>query len=560
MGEGTFNAAVWLVDRHVGDGRGTAVAFRCGDQEVSYEDLQRSVWATANGLRSIGVGAGDRILMVVDDEMAFPAFFLAGLRIGAIPVPVSTMLRANDLAGLAADWAATAVVVSDRYGGCLPEVAAAAESVRIAMLTGPGPTNVGNRPGDAAEPAVGISVQRWASFDDQREAPVASTDSSTLGFWLYTSGTTGTPKGAIHRHGDLKATSDTYARSVLGMSRDDVCYSVPKLFFAYGLGNALTFPLAVGASAVLDPDPPTPPRISAILRRHRPSLFFATPGICAAMVDAALPPDAVSSVRATVTAGEALPAEVQRRFTERYGTEMLDGIGSTEALHIFCSNHPGDTRPGTSGRPVDGYELKLLDDEGHAVTEADVPSALWVRGASVAAGYWQRPEATAATFVDGWLRTGDVYARSVDGYYRFVGRNSDMIKAGGMWVSPAEVEDVLLEHPDVLEAAVVGGRDSHGLETTVAFVVPRTGRTIDPTALEAHCRGRMATFKRPREIHVLAELPKTATGKIQRFALRSVLDSRMPRTRRYRHKNGARQSRRRRSATYMTRQSAPRRH
>jgi benzoate-CoA ligase family protein len=528
MGEGTFNAAVWLVDRHVGNGGGSAIAFRCNDQEVSYEGLQRSVWATANGLGSIGVGAGDRILMVVDDEIAFPAFFLAGLRIGAIPVPVSTMLRANDLAALAADSAATSVVVSDRYAGCLPEVAAAAESVRTAVLTGPIPTSLGNRPGDAAEPAVGITVQRWASFDDEREAPVAPTDSSTVGFWLYTSGTTGSPKGAIHRHGDLKATSDTYARSVLGIGHDDLCYSVPKLFFAYGLGNALTFPLAAGAGAVLDPDPPTPTRISATLTRHRPSLFFATPGVCASMVDAALPADALSSVRATVTAGEALPAEVQRRFTERYGTEMLDGIGSTEALHIFCSNHRGDVRPGTSGRPVEGYELKLLDDDGHPVAEPDVPGALWVRGASVATGYWQRPEATASTFVEGWLRTGDVYARSVDGYFRFVGRNSDMIKAGGMWVSPAEVENVLLQHPDVLEAAVVGGRDSHGLETTVAFVVPRTGRTIDPTTLETHCRARMATFKRPRAIHVLTELPKTATGKIQRFALRAMLESGMP--------------------------------
>ena len=261
---------------------------------------------------------------------------------------------------------------------------------------------------------------------------------------------------------------------------------------------------------------------------HRPSLFFATPGICAAMVDAALPSDALSSVRVTVTAGEALPAEVHRRFTGRFGTETLDGIGSTEALHIFCSNHPGDIRPGTTGRPVAGYELKLIDDEGRIVTEPDVPGALWARGASVAAGYWQRPDATSATFVDGWLRTGDVYARSVDGYYRFVGRNSDMIKTGGMWVSPAEVESVLLEHPDVLEAAVVGGRDSQGLETTVAFVVPCTGHTIDATALDTHCRARMASFKRPRRIHVRAELPKTATGKIQRFALRAALETEMP--------------------------------
>lgn len=523
---GGFNAATWLVDRHVSDGRGGAIAFRCGDHELTYEALQRAVWSTANGLRSIGVGVGDRILMVVDDEPAFPAVFLAGLRIGAIPVPVSTMLRAKDLAVLAADSGATAVVISDRYAGCLPDLAAAAESLGTAVLTGSASTSIEGTTNDQSRWPT--TVHRWASFDDERETPAAPTDLTTPGFWLYTSGTTGTPKGAIHRHGDLKATCDTYARSVLAIGPDDVCYSVPKLFFAFGLGNALTFPLSVGASAVLDPDPPTPAKLAALLTRHRPSLFFATPGICAAMVDAALPSDTLSSVRATVTAGEALPAEVQRRFTERFGTEMLDGIGSTEALHIFCSNHPGDTRAGTTGRPVAGYELKLLDDENHPLTEPEVPGSLWVRGASVAAGYWQRPDVTAATFVDGWLRTGDVYARSADGYYRFVGRNSDMIKAGGMWVSPAEVESVLLEHADVLEAAVVGGRDSQGLEMTVAFVVPCTGHTIDPAALLTHCRARMAAFKRPRQIHVWAQLPKTATGKIQRFALRAALESEVP--------------------------------
>jgi benzoate-CoA ligase family protein len=522
---GGFNAAAWLVDRHVNDGRGRAVAFRCGDQELTYEALQRAVWATANGLLSIGVDAGDRVLMVLDDELAFPAVFLAGLHIGAVPVPVSTMLRAKDLAVLAADSAATTVVVSDRYAGCLRELAAASQSLRAAVLTGAGSTTIdgeGTATDNARSP---MSVHRWTSFDDQHETPAARTDVTTPGFWLYTSGTTGTPKGAIHRHGDLKATCDTYARSVLAIGPDDACYSVPKLFFAFGLGNALTFPLSVGATAVLDPDPPTPPRTAALLARHRPTLFFATPGICAAMVDARLPTDSLSSVRATVTAGEALPVEVQRRFVQRYGTEMLDGIGSTEALHIFCSNHPGDVRPGTTGRPVAGYELKLTDEQGDPVTEPDAPGAMWVRGASLAAGYWQRPEATAATFVDGWLRTGDVYARTVDGYYRFVGRNGDMIKAGGMWVSPAEVENVLLEHPDVLEAAVVGGRDSQGLETTVAFVVPCTGHTIDPAALVTHCRARMAAFKRPRQIHVRTELPKTATGKIQRFALRALLGS-----------------------------------
>ena len=507
-----FNAAEWLVDRHVAEGRGGRIAFHGPAGATTYEDLLRATCAAANGLEAAGVEPGDRVLMVVADEEAFPAAFLGGLRLGAVPVPVSTMIRAPDVAVLAADSVATAVVVSERYAGFLPEVVAAAPSVKAAVVVGSA---------DAAGHLTGgAEVHEWAAFDDRREVPPAGTDGDDQAFWLYTSGTTGQPKGAIHRHRDIKAVADTYGATVLGIGEGDVCYSVAKLFFAFGLGNSLMFPLSVGASAVLDAEPPTPARVAELAGRYRPSLFFAPPGFCAAMVDAGLASEVLSSVRYTVTAGEALPAEVMRRFVERFGTEMLDGIGSTEALHIFCSNHTGEVRPGTSGRPVAGYEMELRTEDGARVTEPDVAGYLWVKGESVAAGYWQRPEVTAATFVDGWLRTGDVYSRSADGYWKFVGRNSDMIKAGGIWVSPAEVESVLLEHEDVLEAAVVGGRDAGGLEVVVAFVVARGGRTIDIAGLAVHCRDRMAGFKRPRQIHVVDSLPKTATGKIRRFALR----------------------------------------
>jgi benzoate-CoA ligase family protein len=513
-----FNAAAWLVDRHLAEGRGDRVAYRCGDETLTYGGLQKLVWATANGLRSLKVEPGDRVLMVVGDHLAFPATFLAGLLIGAVPIPVSTMLKAPEVAVLVADSEATVLVVSARFAGLLPGLAAAASAVRAIV--------VADQPGNPPEnPETGLAVPLLRSTDFADESPVepAPTTADSAGFWLYTSGTTGKAKGAIHRHGDIRAVCETYGRSVLAIGPDDACYSVPKLFFAFGLGNSLFFPLAVGASAVIDPEPPSPARAARLLERHRPTLFFSPPGFCAAMVDAALPADLLAPVRAVVTAGETLPAELYRRFTGRFGTEMLDGIGSTEALHIFCSNHPGDVRPGWTGRPVAGYELRLLDDRGDEITAPDTSGALWVRGASVAAGYWQRPELTADTFVDGWLRTGDVYQRSADGYYRFVGRNSDMIKAGGIWVSPAEVEAVLVEHEDVLEAAVVGGRNADGLEVTVAFVVPRQGRTVDPVALDSHCRDRMAAYKRPRQIHVVSELPKTATGKIQRFALRARL-------------------------------------
>jgi benzoate-CoA ligase len=510
--DASFNAAAWLVDRHVAEGRGARIAYRCGDETLTYRGLQKLVWATANGLRALGVEPGDRVLMVLSDDLAFPAAFLAGLLIGAIPIPVSTMLKAPEVAVLVADSRAKVVVVSGRHAGLLPDLTAAASWVQAAVVAG-----------DRPEESLAIPLHRTADFTNESPVPPAPTTAGSPGFWLYTSGTTGQPKGAVHRHGDIQAVCEAYGRAVLAIGPDDLCYSVPKLFFAFGLGNSLFFPLAVGAGAVIDPEPPTPAGAAGLLERHRPTLFFCPPGFCAALVDAGLPADLLSSVRAVVTAGETLPAELYRRFTNRFSTEMLDGIGSTEALHIFCSNHPGDVRPGWTGRPVAGYELRLLDEQGEEITAADTPGALWVRGASVAAGYWERPGLTADTFVDGWLRTGDVYQRSPDGYYRFVGRNSDMIKAGGIWVSPAEVEGVLLEHEDVLEAAVVGGRNADGLEMTVAFVVPGQGRTVDPVALERHCRERMAAYKRPREIHIVSELPKTATGKIQRFALRARL-------------------------------------
>ena len=506
----SFNAAEWLVDRHVRDGNGQRVAYLCGDDTLTYADLQSETWRAAAALSGLGVGAGDRVLMLLADEMAFPAFFLGAMRMGAIPIPVSTMLRPTDVAALAADCQARAFVVSGSLASFVEPVAAAAPSVRASVVTG--------------QSAAGPGVHLWSELPGRGEVPTAPTTRESEGFWLYTSGTTGRSKGAVHRHGDIASVAETYARTVLGIGSDDVCYSIAKLFFAFGLGNALFFPLSVGAAAVIDPRPPTPQRAAELVAAHRPTLFFAPPGFCAALADAALPEDTFSSVRATVTAGETLPAEVYRRFRSRFGVEMLDGLGSTEALHIFCSNHPGDVRPGSTGRVVDGYELRLLDEHGDEITAPDTPGALWVRGESVTKGYWDRPEDDSATFVDGWCRTGDVYRRDADGYWYFVGRNSDMIKAGGIWVSPAEVEAVLLEHPSVLEAAVVGGRTPDGLEATIAFVVPVTGQAVDPASMIEHCRERMAAFKRPREVRVLEALPKTATGKIQRYALRARLD------------------------------------
>ncbi len=511
-----YNAAAWLLDRQLDLGRGDRTAYRIEGRTVSYAELCDEVCRAQNALHALDVRRGERVALVVDDELAFPAWFLGALRAGAVPVPLSTMLTADELAAVVADAGAGTVVVSAGYRGHLAAMAAAPSELRNAVVIG-----------DPAA-AGGLPVQGWSAFTDPSEAPVAPTGPDSPAFWLYSSGTTGTPKGVMHRHASLQATAETYARSVLEIGPDDRCLSVAKLFFAYGLGNSLTFPLSVGASAVLNPRRPTPADVLDLVRDERPTLFFATPGFVAALLDAGPADDAFASVRSTVTAGEALPADLHRRFHALFGHPVLDGIGTTEALHIFVSNTKGAERPGTSGTPVSGYDARLLDDTGGEVTAPDTPGHLQVRGPSVATGYWCRDAATRAAFVGEWLVTGDVYRRSVDGYWTFLGRNNDMIKAGGIWVSPAEVEGVLVEHPDVLEAAVVGGRDADGLEVTVAFLVPRAGHDIDAAGIDAHCRGRMAAFKRPRRIEVVEQLPKTPTGKIQRFALRERLEAAQP--------------------------------
>ncbi|GAC1386967.1 MAG: benzoate-CoA ligase family protein [Acidimicrobiales bacterium] len=508
---GPYNAAAWLIDRRVEAGDSDREAVVCGDDVLTYEDVQREVWRAQHALADLGVVAGERVVLVVDDEPAFFAWFLGALRSGVIPVPLSTMLTGSDLGAIVADSGAHTVVVSAGYTSHLAPIGDRVPDLRSIVVIG--------------DPSGGelVAQHAWRDFDDRSPAPVAPTEAGSPGFWLYSSGTTGTPKGVMHRHASLEATAVTYARSVLRITPDDRCLSVAKLFFAFGLGNSLTFPMSVGGTVILNPARPTPVNVVDLLRVQRPTLFFSSPGFLAALLDADTPIEAFESVRLTVTAGEALPKELTRRFVSRFGHPVLDGIGSTEALHIFLSNTEGNERPGTSGTPVPGYDAKLLDEGGEEVTTTDAPGYLHVRGPSMASGYWGRPDVTEATFRDGWVRTGDVYTRSADGYWTFLGRNNDMIKAGGIWVSPAEVEGVLVEHPDVLEAAVVGARNDDGLEVTVAFLVARSGHAIDTASIESHCRERMAAFKRPKRVIVVEEFPKTATGKVQRFALRGQL-------------------------------------
>jgi benzoate-CoA ligase family protein len=400
------------------------------------------------------------------------------------------------------------VVVAGAPADLVGEVAAGIEGA-----AGPGRVRVRDH-------AAFLAAASASGAGTAAEQPAAPTLADSPGFWLYTSGTTGTPKGAMHRHAALRATAGTYARDVLGIRPDDVCYSVPKLFFAYGLGNSLTFPLSVGAATILDPAPPSPARVAATLAAYRPTLFFGVPTFYAALLAADLPADTFAGVRACVSAGEPLPAALYRRFTERFGVEVLDGIGSTEALHIFLSNRPGRVRPGTTGEPVAGYRLRLEDDAGAPVTDGE-PGNLYVSGDSIATGYWCRTAVTRRVFRGEWLRTGDTYVRDADGYYTCLGRADEILKAGGIWVAPAEVEARLMEHPDVAAAAVVSVPDDDGLDKPVACVVPVGGRGVDEAELIAFCRAGLASYKRPRRVLAVDELPLTATGKLQRFKVRA---------------------------------------
>jgi benzoate-CoA ligase family protein len=504
----TANACDYLVDRHVREGRGDRPALRYDGQVLSYQELYDLAASVHGGLAAAGVDPGDRVLFVCTDRPELLAGLLGAWRLGAIAVPVSTMLTAPELAGILDDAGAQVLVVSPEFTAVVEGALALAQQLPQLLVTvGPAAlTSASTTWEDLLQPGPDAAVETAA--DDQA-------------LWLYTSGTTGKPKGAMHRHGGIRAACEAYGLQVLEITGTDVCFSVAKVFFAYGLGNSVLFPLSVGATTVLAPERPTAQTVARVLREEQPTLFFGSPTFYAALLGADLPSDLFASVRLCLSAGEALPPTLHARFTERFGTELLDGIGSTEALHIFLSNHAGDVRPGTSGKPVTGYDIELRDGEGRPVADGE-PGSLFVRGASLATGYWQRPDATEQVFQGDWLGTGDTYVRTPDGYYQCLGRSNDLIKAGGIWVSPAEVEERLLQHPSVAEVVVVGVLDTHGLEKPVAYVVPRAGQQVDPAVLEAWCRETLAAFKRPREFVALEALPKTATGKVQRYRLREL--------------------------------------
>jgi benzoate-CoA ligase family protein len=524
-GQEVFNAAEWLVTRHAlatPDRRAiTAIDLDGSVRTFSYAELEGEVHRFAAALLASEVRPEERLLLCLGDSPELVVAFLAGLRIGAVPVPVSTMLKPKDIALLARDSRARLLVVSSEF-------------VDLARAVGglPGMADVVVLTPDGLPEVDGTRVRSWGTFVAdgaefvQRAATPCPTVADSPAFWLYTSGTTGTPKGAMHRHGSLRDTAETYARDVLAIGPDDVTFSVAKFFFAYGLGNTLTFPFSVGASTVLDRSRPSPAGTLRILREHRPTLFFGGPTYYAALLAAGLPPDAFAGVRACVSAGEAFPAPLFERFTRTFDVEMLDGIGSTEMLHIFISGRPGRTRAGATGEIVAGYQAKIVDDDGHPVPDG-TPGNLYVRGSSAATGYWCRTETTRRVFEGAWVRTGDTYVRSSDGYFTSLGRTDDIIKAGGIWVSPTEVEERLRTHPEVLQVVVVSVPDVDGLDKPVACVVLTPGSAATTADLVSHCREGLAAFKRPRHVLLFDELPQTATGKLQRFRVREMAIARI---------------------------------
>ena len=519
-----YNAALEFIDANLAKGRAEKTAFIDETGRYTYGALAERVNRAGNALRALGAGLETRVLMCMLDGIDFPAVFWGAIKAGCVPIPVNTLLTAGDYAYLLRDSRARIVVVSEALLDRFAPALADQPHVERVVVAGNG------TPGHQREAAAGSEAPGYERLADLLAAActrldAAPTTCDDVAFWLYTSGSTGIPKGSMHLHRDLIATAEHYGVATLGIREDDLVYSAAKLFFAYGLGNAMTFPFYVGATTVVLAGRPTPDAVTALLREHRPTIFYGVPTLYGAML--AQPPGGghgagPSRLRLAVSAGEALPAEIGAAWEERFGAPILDGLGSTEMLHIFLSNREGDVRYGTSGKAVPGYMLKVVTETGEPAAPGEM-GELWVNGGSSAVAYWSQREKSLDTFHGPWTRTGDKYVVDEEGYYHYCGRTDDMLKVSGQWVSPFEVESALLGHEAVLEAAVVAAEDERGLVKPKAFVVVREGVEANPelaAVLQEFVKDRLAPFKYPRWIAFATELPKTATGKIQRFKLR----------------------------------------
>jgi benzoate-CoA ligase family protein len=508
-----YNFAADILQRNLAGGRAAKPAFIDPRGAWTYGDLADRVERFGHVLRKLDIRPEERILICLLDCIDWPTAFLGAIKAGVIPVPVNTLLTADDYKYMLTDSRARLLVVSEELYPKFADIIGACPDLAHVIVSGD-EAHGHHRFEDLLQEASGPAV-------------TASTTRDDICFWLYTSGSTGKPKGAVHSHADMPLTNSLYAEPFLQLTENDVCYSVAKLFFAYGLGNALTFPMSAGATTVLMPDRPTPESVAAVLRAHPVTVFYGVPTFYAAYLASpvALRRDEVK-MRCAVSAGEPLPTDIGRRWSDRYGIDILDGLGSTEMLHIYLSNRAGEVRYGTTGKPVPGYEIKLVGDDGMPVKKGDM-GELHVRGPSSALMYWNNREQSRSTFLGEWTRSGDKYVEDKDGYFIYCGRRDDMLKVGGIYVSPFEVEGALLAHPEVLEAAVVAWPDEERLIKPKAFVVLKDQSRASPElaqALQEHCKQRLAPYKYPRWLEFRTDLPKTATGKIQRFKLRAESD------------------------------------
>ena len=508
-----FNAASYFVDRHISEGRGEKVAIECAAQRVTYRQLFESVNRVGNALKKLDVRLEERVFLLLLDTPEFAACFFGAIKIGAVPVPVNTLLKSADYEFLLNNSRARVVIASDSLfpnlqsilGERLPYVE------KFIVVGG------AERPGT-------LSFDSWIR-DSSIKLDASRTSNDDAAFWLYSSGSTGRPKACVHLQHDMVVCAERYAKAILNATESDRFFSVAKLFFAYGLGNGLYFPLAVGATSILLPGPPKPQSIFDVVERSRPTLFFSVPSnyakLLAHLPEVDRPPD-FSSVRHAISAGEGLPAAIFHRFKERFGVEILDAIGSTEALHMFIANRPGAVKPGSSGTIIPGFEALIVNENSQPVAPGEMGDLI-VKTDAACACYWNQHEKTKETISGHWLRTGDRYYQDAEGYFWYAGRSDDMLKVSGTWVSPVEIENELLEHPHVQEAAVVGRNDEDGLTKTVACVVLRDGKPGNPKVaaeLQRFILERLPVFKRPHLIEFFLELPKTATGKLQRYKLR----------------------------------------